>query len=356
MKKYLITGLLCVLSTFAYSQEKDCPEVVVVTNEVRDRLESIINNATVESKVTNSHYALQVDFNTNDFIMFANASKEAGHKKDSDFDKWKKQNGKHTTYYMFYTTVDGKINLYHEALDAEMAERFQQYLPKGTYIFDEKQYNLYFGDIDFSKNHWKQGGDAHARLDDLQRLAVAVGKDLGITIDPNKITFRLFETQQIEGLPPTRMYIPTTSPRNDNVKGFAKWNDDVTSIEIDASRLKDASISDAIRTIVEEVYHKYQMSEVKKQESSQKEPEKARDWISSFNDNNRNNYGKQINDLQNKIKTETNTTNREKLQEQLDKAIHSYFQLKHEEDAKEYAGKVAAMEYFMRNIQKQNKP
>jgi hypothetical protein len=348
MKKYLITGIL-LLSIFAYAQEENCPVVTNKTKEVQEKTENNINKLTAESKITNNHYALRLGVSVKGFMTLANASK-VGHKAGGDFDSWKKRNGDNAKYYMFYTAANGKVHLYHEELDAQMAEQFQQYLPKGTYIFDEKAYNAYFGGIDFSKNHWQQGGDAHARLADMRKLAVAVGKDLGIAIDPAKITFRLFEAQQIEGLPPTRMYIPTTTKRDDHVAGFATGDDAVTSIEIDADKLKNGTISDAISTMVEEVYHKYQMSEVKKQGAARKEPEKAQAWDKSFNDNNKNDYGKQINDLQKQINTETNKAKRDGLEKQMVAAIHSYFKLAHEEDAKEFAAKIAAMEYAMRNI------
>jgi hypothetical protein len=350
MKKYLITGILLVLSNFIYAQ---CVVLDKVTVEGQEATDNVIDAYATESKITNSHYALKLDASVDEFMSVANMRKEFGHKAGGDFDKWKKRNGNNAGYYMFYTNTNGKVHLYHEAIDARMAEQFQQYLPKGAYIFDEKAYNAYFGGIDFSSNHWQQGGDAHARLADMRKLAVAVGKDLGITIDPAKITFRQFEAQQIEGLPPTRMYIQTTTPRNDNIKGFATWNDDVTSIEIDADRLQRAGISDAIRTMVEEVYHKYQMSEVEKLKQGEKRKEAAEkvwDWMDSFNDNNKNDYGKKVNDLQKQIKAETNETKRNDLEKQRVAAIHSYYQLKHEEAAKEFAGKIAAMEYAGRNI------
>ncbi|MDR1652778.1 MAG: hypothetical protein LBS01_03855 [Prevotellaceae bacterium] len=345
MKKYLITGILCISAIFVYAQGDGCVIVVTATEKLQNDIDNAISEFTTGSKITNNHHVSRLeDLSVDEFMTFAEARKEVGHKTGGSFDTWKKRNGKNAKYYMFYTNVEGKVHLYHEKLDAEVAEQFQQYLPKGTYIFDENTYNTYFRGIDFSGNHWKEGGDVHARLADMRRLAVAVGKDLGITLDPAKITFRLFETQKIEGLPPTRMYIPTTAKRDDNIAGFAKWDDAVTSIEIDADNLQKGSISDAINTMVEEVYHKYQMSEVKKPQT-----EKARDWLKSFNDDYRDNYVGRITALQKQIDAEKNATKRDALQEQQAAAIHSYFQLKHEQDAKEFAGKIAAMEYVIRN-------
>jgi hypothetical protein len=346
MKKYLITGILCIAATFVYAQTEGevCPDVVAVTEEIQEETDNLISKSTTESKITNRHYVSRLDnISVDEFTTFAEARKEFGHKAGGSFDNWKKRNGKNAKFYMFYTNAEGKVHLYHEALDEEMAEQFRQHLPKGVCIFDENTYNMYFRGIDFSKNHWKEGSDVHARLADMRRLAVAVGKDLGITVNPDKITFRLFETQRIEGLPPARIYIPTTTKRDDGIGGFAKWDDAVTSIEIDADKLKTGSISDAIRTMVEEVYHKYQMAEVKKLQT-----EKARIWDKSFHDNNRNDYGGEINDLQKQINAEKNTKKREDLQKQQAAAIHSYFNLPHEQDAKEFAGGVAAMEYAIR--------
>jgi hypothetical protein len=332
MKTNVMTIVCCILTAaVAYAQ---CPI---------DDLEDIISATTVKSHVTGTHYMQKLDVSVAEFYALAEVRKKLGHQEDGDFDKWKKRNGKNAKYYMFYTNAEGKVYLYYEDLDEELAKQFQQYLPKGTYTFDENTYNTYFRDIDFSKSHWKEGGDVHARLADMRRLAVAAGKDLGITIDPAKITFRLFETQKIEGLPPTRMYIPTTTKRNDGVGGFAKWDDAVTSIEIDADNLQKGSVSDAIRTMLEEVYHKYQMAEVKKGQT-----EKSQIWLKSFREENENNYVQKVIDAQKQLNTEKNTAKRDALQGQKDAALHSYFKLAHEQDAKEDAGKKAAIEYAIR--------
>ncbi|MDR0737966.1 MAG: hypothetical protein LBF39_02715 [Prevotellaceae bacterium] len=357
MKTNLMIIVCCLLTTFAQGQEqgegqdgqdnctdeKTIRKIEAIKDGVREQLDQKISEKIVGLDNPETHYVQKLNVNGKSFYTLAELMKEYGHKKNGKFDTWRKQAGKNAKYYMFYTNVEGKVYLYHEELNEEMAEQFQQYLPKGTYTFDENTYNAYFRGIDFSKNHWKEGGDVHARLADMRRLAVAVGKDLGIAVDPDKITFRLFEAQNIEGLPPTRMYIPTTAKRDDNIAGFAKWDDAVTSIEIDADKLQKGSISDVINTMVEEVYHKYQMSEIKKLQT-----EKAQDWNKSFNDNNRNDYGKKINDLQKQIDAEKNVDNRKELKKQQDAAIHSYYKLAHERDAKEFAGKIAAMEYAKR--------
>jgi hypothetical protein len=129
----------------------------------------------------------------------------------------------------------------------------------------------------------------------------------------------------------------------------------MTSIEFNGAYLAEASISDAINTLAEEVYHKYQMSELNKLYNAEKreKPEKAWDWLDSYNKNNKEDYGAQANNLQKQIDAEQNADKRKKLEEQRDKALHSYHDLAHEKDAKEFAGQVAAMEYFVRNI-KQN--
>jgi hypothetical protein len=356
MKTNLMIIVCCLLTTFAQAQEREGEEgggctdeetirIIKATNDnVREQLDQRISEKTVESNDTETHYVQKLNASIEDFYTLAELMKKYGPKKNNKFVNWKKRNGKNAKYYMFYTNVEGKVHLYHEELNEEVAKQFQRYLPKGTSIVDKNSYNKYFSGINFSGNHWKEGGDVHARLADMRRLAVAVGKDLGIAVDPDKITFRLFEAQNIEGLPPTRMYIPTTAKRDDNVRGFAKWDDAVTSIEIDADRLKNGSISDAISTMVEEVYHKYQMSEIKKLQT-----QKSQDWNESFIDDSRNSYGKKVNDLQKQIDAETNTTKRDALKQQRDAAIHSYYKLAHERDAKEFAGKIAAMEYAMRN-------
>jgi hypothetical protein len=356
MKKYLITSMLCILAVSVYAQTGTvCPPVDVVWREYRETIESKIKEKTVESKITNSHYASRLNMSAEGFMELADASKEAGHNVDSDFDNWEKRAGNNAKYYMLNTVASGKVHLYYEKLDKETPADFQQYLPKGTHVFDEKAYNAYFGGIDFSKNHWQAGGDVHARLADMRRLAVAVSKDLGITIDPDKITFRLFEVQQVKGLPPPRILIPTTTERNDNVGGFENNG----SIAIDAAKLKNGSISDAISTMMEEVYHAYQRSEVEKLKLGDKrreDSEKVWDWMDSFNDDNRNGYAEKVNDLQKQIDAETNAGRLEKLKEQREAAYHAYYNLKHEKDAKEFAGKVAAMEYFVRNVQKSYRP
>jgi hypothetical protein len=348
MKKYLITGIL-LLSIFVYAQEENCPVVTDKTKEVQEKTENNINKLTTESKITNNHYTLRLGVSAKGFTTLANASK-FGHKEGGAFDTWQKRNGD-KGYYMLHTEAEGKTHLYYEELDKQTAKQFQKHLPKGITSFDEKTYNAYFKDIDFSSNHWKAGGDVDSRLADIRKLAVAISRNLGISLDPAKITYRLFETQQIEGLPSTRMYIPTKRDRNDNIGGFAKWDDKVTSIEIDAERLGKASISEAVSVIAEEVFHKYQMSEVVKflQGKEVKDSEKTKAWDKSFKDNDRIDLGKAIIDLQKQSKAETDKTKRDKLQEEEDKLIHLYFGLAHEETAKDFAGKIAAMEYAVRN-------
>jgi hypothetical protein len=337
------------LTVFAYAQ-KDCPpDVVATTNEVREQLDEIISETTVESKIAGTHYAQKLDVDVEDFYAFAEQMKQFGHKEGSDFDNWKNKEGNNPEHYMFYRVADGITDLYYEELDGRVEEQFQQYLPKDMTIFDKNTYNdffnnKYFNGNSFSKDHWKAGGNVDARLADLRKLAQSFANILGITIDPAKITYRLFETQVIEGLPGTRMYIPTKTPRNDAIVGIAKWNDDVTSIEIDADELGKASVSAAISTIAEEVYHKYQMSVV---QGKQSDPKKEQ-WANSYKDKD---YGKTVNDLQKEInKLPQNDKRREPLEQQKDAAAHSYYQLAHEKDAKEFAGKMAAMEYFVRNI------
>ncbi|MDR1459251.1 MAG: hypothetical protein LBI60_03455 [Bacteroidales bacterium] len=354
MKKYLITSILCVLIIFAFAQtDGDCVVVTAITKEIQEDTEKAIREATLESKITHTYYASRIDMDTKDFLMFANAIKKFGHKEGGDFDNWKKQNFNKaaTGYYMFYTAADGRVSLYYEKLNERIAKQFQQYLPKGTITFDKNTYNNFFKDIDFTRNHWQTSGNIDARLKDIQTLAVVIGKILGITINPDKITYRQFETQKIAGTPDPRMTIPTKTPRNDGVAGFATWNDDLTSIEIDAGTLGNASISDAISTISEEVYHKYQMSEIEKIKQNKGVTEKAWDWYDSFRYNSEKNYGKTINDLQKEInKLPQNDKRREPLEQQRDAAFHSYYNLDHEKDAKEFAGKLAAMEYFVRNF------
>jgi hypothetical protein len=353
MKKYLITGILLVLSIFAHAQgdNGDCIHVTVKTTEVQETTDDAISELTIESKITNRHYVSRLDVDADEFMPFAEASKQFGHKAGGDFDKWKKRNGNTAEHYMLYRVDNGIVDLYYEEVDEEVEEQFQQYLPKDITIFDVNTYNdffnnKYFNGATFSKDHWKAGGNVDARLADMRNLAVSFAKILGITLDPAKITYRLFETQVIEGLPGTRMYIPTKTPRDDGIAGIAKWNDDVTSIEIDAGELGKASISDAIRTIAEEVYHKYQMAVAQgtaKEESGLKKAQ----WTNSFNDKD---YGKTATDLQRQMKTEKNEAKRKDLKEKRDAAIHSYYKLAHEKDAKAFAGKMAAMEYYVRNI------
>jgi hypothetical protein len=363
MKKYLITGILLVLSSCFLQAQPDCPpdmqeKIDAAYQKNREALDSKIHEKTVESKITSSHYVSQLDMSAKGFMTLANASKEYGHKTGGDFDKWKKRNGNKAEHYMFYRVANGIVDLYYEEIDEDVDKQFQQYLPKDVTIFDVNTYNDFFNNehfngAAFSQNHWKEGGDVNKRLEDMRKLAVSFAKILGITLDPAKITYRQFEVQNIEGLPPTRTYITTISPRDDGIAGVAKGNDAVTSIEIDAARLKTASISDAIRTIAEEVYHKYQMAVIEGKAKEESGLKKAQ-WANSFNDKD---YGKTASDLQKEIdKLPKNDKKRESLEQQRDAAIHSYFQLAHEKDAKEFAGKMAAMEYFMRNIQKLSKP
>jgi hypothetical protein len=286
------------------------------------------------------------------FQTLANSCKTYGHKKDSDFDKWKNNKKNSPEYYMFYTVVDGKTYLYYEKIDEQKTdEQFKQYLPKGTIYFDKKSYDFFFRDINFSAEHWQKGGNVGKRLDDMRLLAGIMGNQLGISLNTDKITYRLFETQK--GAVETKMYIPTTTKRNDNIRGFANWSDDITSIELDGYYL-EGSISDVVSTTAEEVYHKYQMSEVEKlrQGKEQKETEKARNWMDSFNEDKRENYSGKIVDLQKKIDEEKNSSTLTTLTNQKNKAGHSYHKLAHEKDAKEYAGQIAAVEYFVRKIRK----
>jgi hypothetical protein len=348
MKKYLFTGILLVLAIFAYAQEgEDCPDVIVITKKVQEATENKINEKTIESKKTNRHYISRLDVNDKGFMMLADKSKEYGHKAGGDFDKWKKQLGNSAEHYMFYKVADGIVDLYYEKLDED--EQFPQYLPKGYTIFDKNMYNdffnnKYFNGNSFSNNHWQTGGNVDARLADLRKLAQSFANILGINIDPAKITFRTIEVPD-----DLRMPIITKTPRNDGVGGEAKWDDKVTSIEIDADELGKASISSAVSIIAEEVYHKYQMAVVQGKAKEESGLKKAQ-WIGSFNDDGKNGYGKIAGDLQKQMKQETNGTNRTKLEEKRNEAIHSYYNLAHEKDAKEFAGKMAAMEYFVRNI------
>jgi hypothetical protein len=363
MKKYLITGILLVLaSCFLQAQtprkctpeeiEKAKREAEVALANARNTLDLTIKEFTDESRITNSHYVSRLDVSADDFNEFANRSKKIGHKEGGDFDKWKKRTGKNAEYYMYYTVDAGKVYLYYEELEEQMDKQLQQYLPKGPISFDERTCNAYFKDVDFSKNHWQQGGNVDARLADMRKLAVAIGRNLGITLDPAKITFKSANPAQSGSPLPTRMYVTGSNIRNDMIGAAAKLNDDMTSIEFNGAYLARASISDAVNTLAEEVYHKYQMSELDKLYNAEKrdKPEKAWDWLDSFNEDNKKNYGAQANNLQKQIDAEQNEDKRNDLKKQLYEALHSYYGLAHEKDAKEFAGQVAAMEYYARHI------
>jgi hypothetical protein len=343
------------LTAFAYAQQDKCPEVTNVIVIKQEQIDKEIGKRTVDSSNTKTHYAQKLNVkNIEEFNALVKLMQTFGHKAGGDFDKWKNKEGNNPEHYMFYRVADGKVDLYYEKLDED--EQFPQYLPKGYTIFDKNIYNdlfnnKHFNDAAFSQNHWKAGGNAKARLKDMQNLAVSFANILGINIEPAKITFRTDnKVQKIEGIPDMRISIITETARNDGVAGVAKGNDDVTSIEIDADELGKASISSAISIIAEEVYHKYQMAVVQgtaKEESGLKKAQ----WVESFKDNNKNDYGTIANDLQKEInKLPQNDKRREPLEQQRDAAIHSYYNLTLEKDAKEFAGKMAAMEYYVRNI------
>jgi hypothetical protein len=244
MKKYLIASMLCMLVFTVYAQD-NCPELETQREQIQDVTNKKISEKTVESDITKNYYSLKLNVDVKGFQTLANSCKTYGHKKDSDFDKWKNNEKNSPEYYILYTIVDEKYYVYYEELKG--GEKYKKYLQKEIITFNEDNLNFFrnLKSINGDKD-WKQEDDLSVsrRVDYMKNLVVIIYKYWERQYIPEKqikdITGYNIRAKELDGKCGTQG------------GDFIVFDDDC---------IKKGSKSDAIKIAIHEARHLFQESE-----------------------------------------------------------------------------------------------